>query len=224
MAAQVADEILGVLQVSGGRTCHGLGQVVHPTVLCGAPAFHDRSLGMLDVLWPDTPRVALCPDRAGDWIEPDDRAHPLGVRRGEHRVRSSAGQEAKQDRTLRTNRVEHDLGVRDRGLQVRRRDVAARQAGTATVVEDHARIRGDLPPQSPRARLDIDDRVDVPHPVKLHEHVNRALTQSPVGEVHAVTSDRIACIRDLHPPIFPRNARCGNREGSLVAVVSRRGD
>jgi hypothetical protein len=34
-------------------------------------------------------------------------------------------------------------------------------------LEDHARVRGDLPPQSPRAGLDIDERVDVPHPVKL---------------------------------------------------------
>ena len=150
-----------------------------------APQLLDVSELGLQFRWGSAPRIVGRRGEPGVRFHPHHRVHPVRLGSREQRVRSPGFEDARQDRSLRTDSVHHRQQVGDPRLEVGECHVAARQPDATVIMHDHPRERADLavPKRAERLfRLDV----DVARPVRLPDHIDRPIAEDLVSDIDPV--------------------------------------
>lgn len=153
----------------------------------------------IDVLRSYAPWIVRRPRRAEGRLVPDQGADPLGVCGGEQGVGCPTFALPAEDRPPCVHRLQHRHEVRDPCLEIRDREVPAREPGCPAVVQDQPGERGERGVLG-REEAGLRHRVDVAEQVELPRQVDRALAHRPVRDVRAVSGARVAELGgDRHP-------------------------
>src|SRR5262249_20473391 len=106
---------------------------------------------------------------------------------------------APEYRPLGSDGIQDSGQISDTGLEVRGVDVATRGTGSAAVMQDETRKRGEAT-EPLRRGLVLPDGVDVPQPIELPDDVDRAISHRLVGDVDALRGLGIFGLGGVHGP------------------------
>jgi hypothetical protein len=120
---------------------------------------------------------------------------PLRVARGEEHVRGPALERAREHRSLRSSGVEDHPKVSHARLEVRQRNVPARQTRPSSIVEYQPRERRQ-PRQPDRVGGLLPCQVRVADEIELPDKIHRTFAGDLIGDVDAFRCPLVAGLGD----------------------------